>query len=151
MTSALSDPHRDLADLPGLFLSVEQRLLFHVNHLAAAEDLDKLFFERAAGLANQNLKDIAAEHLFAVDSQAANLAIAIPGDDSHIAINNVERDGKGIDDLLGEPFLFFGLLSAIRDLDRKIDRSVFGLLYSSVFLIARLSCWADGSKQLLVV
>ena len=115
------DPHWNLADLPGLLLAVEPRLLLQMDHFAAAEHINELFFQLSTGLANQHLKHIASENLFAIDSEPAHLPISIPRHDSHIPIDDVEGDGKGIDNLLGEPFLLFRLPRSLRYLDRKVD------------------------------
>src|SRR6185295_4472772 len=145
------DAHRNLADLPGLLLAFKPALLFHVNDLTAAKHIGELVLEPAPRLTGQHLENVAAQHVLAIYSEAADFAIAIPRHDSHVAINDVKRDGKGIDDLFGETLLLFSFTRALRHFHSEIDRSVlrppiqFGVSDCETQLLR------DSAKKFLII
>src|SRR5581483_5729300 len=97
--------HRHFRNLPDLALALKPRFLLEAGNSAGAKDLGELIFENAARLARQDAEDVFAEHLIARDAAVAKLAVAVPGDNAHIAVNDVERDRQRIDDLFRKALL----------------------------------------------
>src|SRR3954471_17727570 len=83
---------RHFRNLPDLALALKPGFLLEAGNSAGAEDGGKLIFENAAWLARQDAEDVFAEHLIARDAAVAKLAVAVPGNNPHIAVNDVERD-----------------------------------------------------------
>ena len=135
------DAHRHFRDFPYAPLAFVPGLLLDLDDLAGAEDGGEFVFEHAARLARQHAEDVLTEHFVARDAAAAKLAVAVPGDDAHIAINDVKRHRQGIDDLFGEALLLFSFARALGDFDGEIDRGIFGA--------AIKLCVANGEAQLL--
>src|ERR1044072_4189057 len=108
-------------------------------------------FEQPARLARQDLEYVSAQHLFAADAAAAKLAIAIPGDDAHISVNDVKRDGKGINDLFGEPLLLLRFARPLRHFDCEIDRGIFRALVKLRVTDGEAQLLRDRAEEFLIV
>src|SRR5205085_173165 len=114
--------HRDFADEPVARRAVGRlRLLLDVLDLARGERALELATERPARLPSENLEDVSPQNVAARDALAAQLAVAVPGDDAVVAVNRVERDRKAVNDRLGEAALRLGLGGAPLDLARQMD------------------------------
>ena len=113
-------PHRDLRDAVVARFARGLRLHLHLLQLAGLEHAVELSLQEVPGLPVEHVEDHATHGVLARHPLRARLALAVPRTDLVVAVDHVQTDGEGVDDLRGEAPLRFHLVCTERNLGREI-------------------------------
>src|SRR5205823_3851148 len=118
--------HWNLRDAVGPYFAGRAGFDLELLHSSSREDVLELTAQHLSGLAMQDLEDRAADRLLARDTLHTRLAFAIPRLNTVVAIDDVQTNGKRIDDLRREAALLLDLHRALDDFALEASRVLCG-------------------------